>query len=129
MGYQRSFIENYANIVQPLTKLLKNDAKFVWTSDQTNAIQVLKAAIAANPKLHPLNPDKPYKLQTDTSAFTLGATLFQKDKCGKKLIIGAASRTLTETEWNYDVWDWEFMGFIYGLTHWKHLLVGTCLPI
>ena len=115
--------------MQPLTKLLKNDAKFEWTSNQSNAIWVLKAAIAANPKLHPPNPDEPYELQTDASAFALGATLFQKDKRRKKLIIGAASRTLTETEQNYNLWDREFMGFVYGLTHWKHLLVGTCTPI
>jgi hypothetical protein len=32
-------------------------------------------------------------------------------------MIGVASRKLTETERNYDVWDREFMGFIFGLNH------------
>src|SRR5579863_6889507 len=44
-------------------------------------------------------------------------------------MVGAASRTLTETERNYDVWDREFMGFVYGLLHWCHLLTGTTLPV
>jgi hypothetical protein len=34
-----------------------------------------------------------------------------------------------ETEQNYDVWDCEFMGFVFGLNHWKHLLAGTLLPV
>jgi hypothetical protein len=34
----------------------------------------------------------------DASAYALGATLFQKDDCGKKLMIRAASQKLTETE-------------------------------
>src|SRR5579863_7708577 len=44
-------------------------------------------------------------------------------------MVGAASRTLTETERNYDVWDREFMGFVYGLLHWQHLLAGTTIPV
>jgi hypothetical protein len=44
-------------------------------------------------------------------------------------MIGAASRKLTETERNYDIWDWEFIGFVFGLNHWKHLLTGMLLPV
>jgi hypothetical protein len=51
----------------------------------------LKAAIAWNPKHHPPDLTKQFELQTDASAYALGATLFQKDDHGKKLMIGAAS--------------------------------------
>ena len=44
-------------------------------------------------------------------------------------MVGATSCMLTETKRNYDVWDREFMGFIYGLLHWRHLLVGTSMPV
>jgi hypothetical protein len=44
-------------------------------------------------------------------------------------MLGAASCTLSAPERNYDVWDREFMGFIYGLNHWCHLLAGTSLPV
>src|SRR5579863_8678249 len=70
-----------------------------------------------------------FELQTDASTFALGATLFQLDDHSKKHMVGAASQTLTETEQNYDVWDREFMGFIYGLLHWRHLLAGTTVPV
>jgi hypothetical protein len=65
----------------------------------------------------------------DASAYALGATLFQKDDHSKKLMIGAASQKLTETERNYDIWDHKFMGFVFGLNHWKHLLAGTLLLV
>jgi hypothetical protein len=44
-------------------------------------------------------------------------------------MIGAASQKLTETERNYDVWDCKFMGFVFELNHWKHLLAGTLLLV
>ena len=49
--------------------------------------------------------EKPFELQTDTSAFVLGIVLFQADKRGKKHMIGAVSRTLTEPKQNYNIWD------------------------
>jgi hypothetical protein len=108
---------------------LKNKVPFIWTDEQHEAIRALKQAIAHNPKLHPPDLEKQFELHTNASAFALGATLFQQDECGKKLMIGAASRKLTETERNYDIWDREFMGFVFGLNHWKHLLAGTLLPV
>jgi len=65
---------------------------------------------------------KPFELETDASAYAIGAALFQKDERGKRKAIGYASKTLTETERNYDVWDQEFLGLIFGLTYWRHLL-------
>jgi hypothetical protein len=90
-GYQRPFIVNYAKLVLPLTKLLKNDAQFEWTNEQWDTIRALKYAIARNPRLHPPDLTKQFELQTNASAYALGATLFQKDTQGKKLMIGAVS--------------------------------------
>jgi hypothetical protein len=110
-------------------KLLKNETPFKWMDEQREAVWALKQAIARNPRLHPPDLMKQFELHTDASAYALGATLFQQDEHGKKLMIGTASRKLTETERNYDVWDREFMGFIFSLNHWKHLLAGTLLPV
>ena len=44
-------------------------------------------------------------------------------------MIRAILHMLTEAERNYDVWDKEFMGFVYGLMSWKHLLAGTKIPV
>jgi hypothetical protein len=80
-----------------LTTLLKADTKFVWGDEQQEVICALKAAIVQNPRLHPLDLTKQFELQTDVLAYVLG------DNCSKKLMIGAASQKLTETERNYVV--------------------------
>ena len=71
---------NYAQKALGLTKLLKNDAPFIWGNEQWESIQALKCAIAQNPKLITPNPEKQYELQTDASAYALGATLFNVTK-------------------------------------------------
>jgi len=43
ISYYRRFIPNCSRIVSPLYKILKNDAKFVWTEAQENAFQHLKS--------------------------------------------------------------------------------------
>ena len=128
VGFQQPFIRNFAKLALALTKLLK-DVPWTWGDEQTHAVQMLKQAVCDDPELVAPNLSKPFELQTDASAFALGATLFQLDECGKKQMVGAASCTLMEMERNYDIWDWEFMGFVYGLLHWRHLLAGTALLV
>src|SRR5579863_3691849 len=129
VGYQCPFIRNFAKLALALTTLLKDDTPWPWGEEQTLAVQLLKKAVCDDPELVAPDLSKPFELQTDASAFALGATLFQLDDWGKKHMVGAASHTLTETERNYDVWDREFMGFVYSLLHWWHLLAGTTLPV
>src|SRR5579863_8127592 len=128
VGFQQPFIRNFAKLALALTKLLK-DVPWTWGDEQTHAVQMLKQAVCDDPELVAPNLSKPFELQTDASTFALGATLFQLDECGKKQMVGAASCTLMEMERNYDIWDWEFMGFVYGLLHWRHLLAGTALLV
>ena len=59
----------------------------------------------------------------------MGAALFQKDHRGRRKVIGYASKTLNSAEWNYNIWDREFLGLIFGLTYWQHLLCGIEHPI
>src|SRR5260221_75984 len=128
IGYQRPFIRDFAKKAIGITKLLK-DTPWIWGDDQRNAVRTLKQAVCDDPELVAPDLTKAFELETDASAFALVATLFQKDNRGKNHMIGATARTLTETERNYDVWDREFMGFVFGLTHWRHLLSGTKIPV
>jgi hypothetical protein len=49
------------------------------------------------------NEDKPFELETNALAYTIGAALFQKDERGKQQAIGYASKTLNVAERNYDM--------------------------
>ncbi len=93
------------------------------------ALKSLIRYVAKDPVLEAPQSNLPYKLETDASAYGIGAVLFQKDKRGKHKAIGYASRSLNQAERNYDIWDREFLGLIFGLTYWQHLLCGTKEPV
>jgi len=40
------------------------------------------------------NEDRPFKLETNASAYAIGEALFQKDDQGKRQAVGYASKTL-----------------------------------
>ena len=52
-----------------------------------------------------LDPDKQYFLEVDTSAFALGAVLFQYKDQRKRCDVAYFSKALMLPERNYDVWD------------------------
>ena len=85
--------------------------------------------MAADPILTAPDEKEPFELETDTSAYAIGAALFQKDERGKRRAVGYASKTLNSAERNYNIWDREFLGLIFGLTYWRHLLSGTKQPV
>jgi hypothetical protein len=81
---------------------------------------VTTAPILAYPNLK-----KPFELEVDALAFTVGAILFQRDDKGCKMDMGYYSKALNSAERNYDIWDREFLAVITALKHWRHLLIGT----
>ena len=129
LGYQWAFIANYAAKAKVLHELLKKDTPFSWTEKHKAALEQLIQDIIKDPVLTAPDPDKPFELETDASAYAVGAILFQHNQCGKRKALGYASRTLNAAERNYDVWDREFLALIFGLTYWHHLLSGTKHPV
>jgi hypothetical protein len=88
-SYYRRFIPNFSKIVKPITSLLKNDAKFDWSSKCNEAIEQLKillttAAILAQPDI-----EKPFDVYCDASSSGLGCVLMQEGR-----VITYASRQL-----------------------------------
>ena len=129
LGYQQAFIRNYTWLARPLYNLLKKGAQFEWTEACRKSLDNLIYQITKDPILLSTDETKPFELKTDASNYGLGVALFQKDEHGKRRAIGYASRTLNEMERNYDIWDKEFLGLIFGLTSWRHLLSGAQHPV
>ena len=128
LGYQRAFIKNYAHLAHPLHNLLKKEEKFEWADECKKSLDTLIGQITTDPVLTAPDKSQPFELETNASSYAVRATLFQKDARGKRKAIGYASKTLNSAERNYDIWDREFLGLIFGLTYWRHLLCGTRLP-
>ena len=95
ISYYRRFIPNCSRIVSPLYKLLKKDAKFVWTEAQENTFQHLKSKLISLPILQYPNFSKEFILTIDASNSGLGAVLSQ-GPVGKHLPVAYAVRSLNK---------------------------------
>jgi len=77
-----------------LHELLKKSTPFSWTEKYRAALEQLIQDVIKDPVLIAPDPNKPFELETDTSAYAVGAVLFQCDQCGKRKALGYASKTL-----------------------------------
>ena len=78
----RRFVQKYFDIARTLNYMLRKDAEPDWenpTNEETKAIETLKARLISPPIVLP-KTGRPYMIDTDASAYQLGATLLQQQK-------------------------------------------------
>ena len=94
INFIRRFIPNLAELMKPLQKLLKNDAKFEWIDEGKIAFKSIKNAIYMSPVL--ISPDysKEFKIFSFTSEENIAGVLLQKNKEGQEQPIAFMSRAL-----------------------------------
>ena len=128
IGYHRWHIQGFVHIAQPIIETLKkknNQEGFKWSNECTKVLEVLIKMVTSDPILKCLDPEKPFELVVDASAFAIGVVLQQRDEQGRAYDVGYYSKALNKTERNYDIWDREFMAVIFSLRNWWHLLSGS----
>jgi len=64
-GNYRRFIPNFSRVAKPITTLLKNQTKFVWSSECEQAFQTLKKLLTTAPVLAQPNIEKPFNVYCD----------------------------------------------------------------
>ncbi|XP_055802473.1 uncharacterized mitochondrial protein AtMg00860-like [Solanum dulcamara] len=79
-GYYRRFVKGFSIIDSPLTKLLRNDVKFVCDDKCQESFEKLKSLLTQAPILTPPTEGKEYVIYSDSSHCGLGYVLMQEGK-------------------------------------------------
>jgi hypothetical protein len=124
-NYLHKYTKNYAEIVRPLSQLLRKDASWKWSDECRNAFDTVKKSLQEAPILALPNDDKSFSVVCDASKFAIGCALLQDDDDGCERVISYQSRQLRGAEMNYPVHDLELLAMKYALTKFRIHLLGA----
>ena len=85
----------------------------------------LKGKFTKEPVLAAPDLDKKMRMEVDTLDYAMGGMLSMECEDGKWRPVVFLSKSLNETERNYEIHNKEMMAVIRGLENWRHLLKGT----
>ena len=125
VNYYRQFIENFASIARPLHDLVKKDKKWAWTEKQEKAFRELKERFTKEPVLAAPDIDKKMRIEVNISDYATEGVLSMECGDGLWRPVTYLSKSLNETEQNYEIHDKEMLAIIRGLETWRHLLEGV----
>ena len=75
--YYNKFIQNFAKLIKPLTRLLQKDVKFKWDDSTHRAFNELKDRLCNAPLLQFPNFNEPFIITTDASNIAIAGILSQ----------------------------------------------------
>jgi hypothetical protein len=106
-NFYQKFIFYYSDLAQPLNDLMKKDKKFEWSNDCQEVFDTMKKRFTEEPVLSLPNQSKPFQIKSDASKVATGTVLTQLDLNGDRHPIAFLSKTFSETERKYDIYDRE----------------------
>ena len=132
ISFYRRWISDYTDMARPLIELLSGKEKDIssrWGQEQVKAVKDLKEAITSYPVLRQYDHSKPIMIVTDSSAYAIGACMFQYHD-GDPCAIAYASRMMTGAERNYAVREQECLAIKWAIgTKFRHFVLGTNFTI
>ena len=128
-SYYRRFIDNFSELVKPLSTLTTKMSDRTWREEHTKSFLELKRALTGAPVLAHPQSGRQYILDTDASTWGIGAVLsqLQPAKEGGQLEerpIAYASRLLLPRELNYCARRRELLAIYEWTQYFSHYLAG-----
>ena len=118
----------YANTTQPLRKLLRKDAPFVWGTEEEASYREIIEALESAGALYPYNPDLDLCHVADAQPHGIGSSVYMITReRGQKEVwwpLNHASRSLTKTESSYPQIDRESLAQAWGMRQHRFYLLG-----
>ncbi|KAJ0171192.1 hypothetical protein K1T71_013391 [Dendrolimus kikuchii] len=124
----RRFIPNFSEISEPLTRLTRKKAEWVWKNEQETAFQQLKTRLTTAPILRQADETKPYTIKTDASNYAIGAVLMQGEGEDERPV-EFASRLLNSAERNYNTTEKEALGVVWAITKFRGYVEGVPVTV
>ena len=122
-NFYRRFIRDFSRICKPLDRLTGN-APWVWGKEEQEAFDEIKQRFCSSPVLAIYDPDRKTRIEVDASGFATGAVLSQEGEDGKFHPIAFHSESMSDAEWNYEIYDKEMLAIIRALQAWRQYLKG-----
>ena len=138
-NYYRKFIENYADLAEPLIRLTADGgSKFHWTTTHETALRRILHCLTTAPvlALPDISPDAPpFVLYTDASNVAIGAVLSQLPPDSQFALketyrpIAYFSKTLSEAERKYSTTERELYAIVKAIEHFRHYLYANFIVV
>jgi hypothetical protein len=129
VNFYHRFLPNCAQVLKPLTDLLKGGAKTLqWTATAQEAFQKAKCLLAAAVPLQHPAPNAELSLATDASDTHIGGVMQQKSKDHWQPL-GFFSRKLADTESRYSTFYCESLTAQAAIKHFRHFCEGLLFQL
>ncbi|XP_052858196.1 uncharacterized protein LOC128265978 [Drosophila gunungcola] len=125
-GWYRRFIQNYAQMAEPLHESLKKDRvrKYELEEEGIKAFEALKTSLVSAPVLTTPDFSKPFTIQCDASTTGVGGVLFQTDEEGGEHPIAYISSKLDKAQRNYSITELECLAAILSIRKFRPYVEG-----
>jgi len=105
--------------------LMRKDEKWQWEDEQQKAFDELKKVFMTKPILAAPDLDKEFRVEANTLNYTTGGVLSMKCSDEKWRPVTFISKSLSDTEQNYEIYDKEMLVVVRCLEVWRHFLEGA----
>ena len=124
-NYYRRFIKDFAQIARPMNMLTRKNVKQQWKRKQQQVFNELKRIFTTRLVLAAPDLDKEFRVEADASNYTTGGVLSVKCSDGMQRLVVFISKSLSNTERNYEIYDKEILAVVRCLKVQKHFLEET----
>jgi len=107
-----------------MNTLTRKNMKWQWGQEQQKAFDELKRIFTTKPVLAAPDLDKEFRVEADISNYATGGVLSMK--CSNELwrLVAFISKSLSDMERNYEIYDKEVLAIVRCLEVWRHFLEG-----
>ncbi|GKA28743.1 reverse transcriptase domain-containing protein [Tanacetum coccineum] len=110
-GFYQRFIKDFSKIARPMTQLLMKDAKFIFSNECMQALNILKNKLTYAPIIVAPDWNLDFELMCDASDYAVGAVLGQRiDKFFCPIYY--ASKTMNDAQEHYTTTEKELLAVI-----------------